>query len=87
MEDEKWIGLEGGYRGCQYDPRPALTRLRAGDESAWTELWNELHHQGDVGLASYAVVPQLVRIHRDRDIPDWQTYALIGTIEVCRQAG
>jgi hypothetical protein len=25
---------------------------------AWDELWNELHHQRDVGEASYAAVPR-----------------------------
>lgn len=58
-----------------------------GDETAWEELWNELHHQGDVGTASYAAVPQLVEIHRNRNAPDWQTYALIGLIEICRKQG
>jgi hypothetical protein len=62
-------------------------KLRDGDESAWDELWNELHHQGDVGLASYAAVPHLVQIHGERDVPDWQTYALAGTIDICRTRG
>jgi hypothetical protein len=84
MDDERWQNLEGGYR-VPYDPRPALARLQSGDGSAWEELWTELHHQGDVGVASYASVPQLVHIHRDRDVPEWQTYALIGTIETCRR--
>lgn len=86
LDDERWSDLQGGYRSpC--DPRPALARLERGDTSAWDELWNELHHQGDVGLASYAAVPHLVQIHRERDVADWQTYALIGTIETCRSQG
>jgi hypothetical protein len=83
LDDNRWSALAGGYR-VPYDPRPALARLRHGDASAWDELWQELHHQGDVGPASYAAVPHLVQIHRDRDEPDWQTCALIGTIELCR---
>ncbi|MBI3072160.1 MAG: hypothetical protein HYY84_08575 [Deltaproteobacteria bacterium] len=83
LDDERWSHLEGGYR-VPYDPRPALARLRDGDGAAWDELWNELHHQGDVGVASYAAVPLLVEIHLERDVPEWQTYALIGTIDVCR---
>jgi len=50
-------------------------------EQAWSELWDGLHHQGDVDTASYAAVPHLVRIHRRRDVPDWNTYALLGAIE------
>jgi hypothetical protein len=86
LDDERWSTLDGGYR-IKYDPRPALARLGDGDESAWDELWNELHHQGDVGLASYAAVPHLVKIHSGRSIPDWQMYSLIGVIEVCRTQG
>lgn len=83
LDDPRWTHLEGGYR-VPYDPRPAFARLRQNDGSVWDELWEELHHQGDVGIASYATVPHLVAIHRERDAPDWQTYAIIGTIEQCR---
>lgn len=86
MEDSRWVNLKGGY-GVLYDPRPALQRLRDGDESAWEELWQELHHQGDVGVASYAAVPLLVRIQQERDVANWQMYALVGTIEICRHRG
>lgn len=85
MDDERWSGLEGGYR-VAYDPRAALGRLARGDDpaSAWDELWNELHHQGDIGLASFAAVPELVRIHQVRGVADWNTYALAATIEDAR---
>ncbi len=86
MDEERWEGLEGGYR-IIYDPRPALERLRGGDTSAWAELFQELHHQGDVGLASYAAVPPLIQIHRERNVPAWQTYGLVGTIELYRHVG
>src|SRR5205814_458810 len=55
-----------------------------GNDAVWDELWQELHHQGDVGEASYATVPHLLAIHQERDIPDWQMYAILGTIERCR---
>jgi len=85
FDDPRWLTLCGGYR-IPYDPRPALDKLRTGTEiaSAWEELWEELHHQGDVGEASYAVVPQLVRIHKTRGVADWNTYALVGIIELAR---
>jgi hypothetical protein len=86
MDDSHWKNLTAGYR-TPFDPRPTLTRLERGDESAWDELWQELHHQGDVGVASYAAVPELVRIHAKRDIAEWKTYAIIGTIESCRGQG
>ena len=51
--------LKGGY-GVTYNPGPALTQLSEDRESAIEELWENLYHQGDVGLASYAAVPALV---------------------------
>ena len=46
--------------------------------------WEELHHQGHVGEASYAAVPHLVRIHGERDALDYNTYALAVVIERAR---
>lgn len=53
----------------------------------WKELWNELHHQGDVGEASYAAVPHIVRIYARRGVPDWNAYALVAVIEEARNNG
>ena len=85
--DPAWTGLEGGYR-VPYDPRPALRALEHGDtEAAWAELWNELHHQGDIGTASYAAVPHLVRIYESQGLPDSNAYAMIAVFEECRLSG
>ncbi len=84
-DDPRWSGLAGAY-GRPYDPRPALKRLEAQPDcaEAWEELWNELHHQGDVGEASYAAVPVLVAIRKRTRSPGWNLYALAATIEVER---
>jgi hypothetical protein len=85
LDGPAWSRLLGGYR-TPYDPRKALRALEQGNtEGAWTELWNELHHQGDVGEASYAAVPHLVRIHAARGVPDWNTYALVAIVEEARR--
>ena len=78
----------GGYR-TQFDPRPQLLKLQANDDmkAAWHELWEELHHQGDVGEASYAAVPHLVRIYRGRSGDCWNTYAIVAIIELARGVG
>lgn len=88
FDDDRWDHLEGGYR-VPYDPRPALRRFRRGtdDDAVWDHVWQELHHQGDVGVASYAAVPHLVDTHRTRRLDTWQTYAICGTIELCRTEG
>jgi hypothetical protein len=79
-----WSEMKGGYR-VVYDPRPAIARLVAAplDQAVWDELWNELHHQGDLGEASYAAVPLLVEVCETR-ARDWNLYGLIATIEVER---
>jgi hypothetical protein len=81
LDDAVWPTLSGGYRK-PYDVSNALRRMEAG-ENVWEELWEELHHQGDLGEASYAAVPQLVRICGARDT-DWNLYAITATIEVER---
>jgi hypothetical protein len=82
LDDPRWAKLEGGYR-MPYDPSPALGRLERG-EDVWDELWQELHHQGDVGESSYAAVPQLVRIARSLPQRDYNFYGLVSTIEIER---
>ena len=86
LDDIRWNNLTGGYK-TPFDPRPLLTRLATEPDAAtvWHELWEELHHQGDVGEASYAVIPHLVRIHRMRGVvDDWNTYAVVAIIELAR---
>jgi hypothetical protein len=85
FEDSRWTTLKGGYH-ILYDPRPALMRLEAEEfvVVAWEELWNELHHQGDVDDASYAVVPHLVRIYEAKSNIDWNFYAIVSIIEIER---
>jgi len=88
LDDNRWNNLTGGYR-MKCDPRPLLAQLESEQnrEMAWHELWEELHHQGDVGEASYASVPHLVRIHRTSGIVDWNTYAIVAIIELARGKG
>ena len=85
FEDERWNHLMGGYR-VPFDPRPLLRRLEDEQETAavWRELWEELHHQGEVGDASYAAVPHIVQIHGKHGIVDWNPYAIVAIIESAR---
>jgi hypothetical protein len=88
LDDKRWRELSGGYR-MPCDPRPLLAKLEAGQntEAVWHELWGELHHQGDVGDASYAAVPQIARIYRHHDAVDWNTYAIVAIIDLARGRG
>jgi len=86
--DDRWLDLKGGYR-MQFDPRPLLLQLESGQDvaAAWHQLWEQLHHQGDVGEASYAAVPHLVRIYRQSGVVDWNTFGIVALIELRRGQG
>lgn len=88
LDDSRWPLFEAGYR-VPVDIRPLLRALETGADAeiAWDALWGELHHQRDVGVGSYVAVPHLVRIHRARNVVDWNTYALVSTIELARSQG
>ena len=88
LDDPRWAEMAAGYK-VPFDPRPLLEALASGRdrEATWHALWGELHHQGDVGEASYAAVPHLVRIQRQLGRADWNTYALVATIELARDSG
>ena len=75
----------GGYR-TPFDPRPWLALLETGKDNAavWKAIWGDLHHQGDVGEASYATVPHLVRVYRGLGQFDWNAYAIVAIVELCR---
>lgn len=86
LDDPAWATLKGGYR-TPYDASVRLRELEAGSddlEEIWEEFWNELHHQGDVDIASYAVVPHLARIAAAQKLLDWNVFALVAVIEECR---
>jgi hypothetical protein len=87
LDDPRWTTLKGGYR-TPFDPRPLLKKLHYGDndEPTWRELWDELHHQGDVGESSYAAVPLIVQAGRNRNVLNWNFYAIVAIIELARTA-
>lgn len=82
LADEMWKSLNGGYR-IPYDASVPLLSLQKGMD-VWEELWTELHHQGDVDIASYAAIPQLVRIAGQSTSRDWNFYGLVAIIEIER---
>jgi hypothetical protein len=79
LDDPIWKELRGGYK-ISYDASEPLRRLERGEDT-WEQLWEELHHQGSLGEASYAAVPQLVRIATKLSRRDWHFYGLLALIE------
>jgi hypothetical protein len=88
LEDPRWLNMTGGYK-TPFDPRPLLKRLQTDSDTTqvWRELWDELHHQGDVGEASFAAVPFLVRSYQERSVMDRNTFAIVAIIELARKEG
>jgi hypothetical protein len=82
LDDPRRKELHGGFR-MPYDASDTLRRLEQGDD-VWDELWGNLHHQGDIGEASYAAVPHLARIAKGLTSRDWNPYSLVSTIEIER---
>jgi hypothetical protein len=88
LDDKIWSTAKGGYK-IPYDASRLLRRLRDASQrdesdSIFSELWDNLHHQGDVGLASYLAVPQLVAICMEKRYLDWNFIGLCVTIEQAR---
>lgn len=89
--DKIWQDLDGGYK-IRYDVSVPLRELEETNspliiQKIWKELWNELYHQGDVGLASYLAIPQLVKIGRSKGLFDWNLLGLCSVIEQQRHSG
>ncbi len=83
MAAEVWLSAYGE----PYDPRPAIEAWRGGKAlSGSSELWDQLYHQGAVNTASYAAAIQIVELIKELQQPDWNTYALLASIEEARFA-
>lgn len=84
--------MEGFHRRVQDSlqrsvPLSALESLGQPDEQILDELWENLYHQGDTGIASYAAVPHLSRIYREKGWVDFHLPALLAAIEGSRLKG
>jgi hypothetical protein len=87
VDDPRWTEYRGGYnRAVPANIVPFLQALRSGSvpENAWEILWDDLHHQGDVGEASYAVVPYLVEYARIAKVIPWHVFGFTAVVELER---
>ena len=83
LDEPIWETLKSGYR-ILYNAAQPLQQFEQGlidIEELSLEFQNELHHQGDVDTASYAVVPQLVRICINKNLIDLRRFR--GIIRKC----
>lgn len=83
LDDSRWATYSGGYRS-PYNVVPLIHRLNDEGTSGdfWEVVWNELHHQGDVGEASYALVPYLVDHQSCRRELDEQVFHFCVIVEL-----
>jgi hypothetical protein len=81
----RWATAAGAY-GTPYDPRPSIARIAAGRDVdlMWAKLWQELHHQGDIGSASLLALPALADLRDATGVPDWNVHALATAVEAAR---
>lgn len=86
LDDPRWKTYRGGY-GEKYDASVLLRKLyeQGASQKIWDELWEELHHQGDLGAASFAAVPHLLEFARRSKKLDWNVFGLISVIELSRE--
>jgi hypothetical protein len=86
LDDPRWQQLCGGYR-IPFDPRPFLIQIERDPSSKnWELLIEGSYHQGDVGEASYAAVPQIVRIALKHSPLDVDALTFVTRIEVARRS-
>ena len=87
LDDPRWAGYRGGYnRAVATNVIPFLKQLSSGSvsENMWNILWDDLHHQGDVGEASYAVIPYLVEYARVANPLPWHVFGFTAVVELER---
>ena len=85
LENKIWKSLEGGYK-IPYDASIPLKRLQVTSDPVLIneildDFWDNLHHQGDVGLASYLALPHLVEICSKKYNLGWSFIGLCLIIE------
>ena len=88
LNDSRWEEFDGGYK-IPYNASDTLKDLEQTSDIAdlkeiIIELYDELHHQGDVDMASYYAVPHLVRIAWEKQSHIDEIIGLVITIETAR---
>ncbi|MEM8524961.1 MAG: hypothetical protein AAGG68_09970 [Bacteroidota bacterium] len=90
LEDKKWVSFQGGY-GVKYDASILLKKLELTDDKEeikqiLNELFQELYHQHNVGLASYLALPHLIRIGIEKHIDCYEIPLLVASVEIQRKS-
>jgi len=86
LDDPHWAQYRDGYNRAVVDVLPFIRKLQTGvlSEKDWNILWDDLHHQGDIGEASYAVVPYLAEYAQTASTIAWHAFGFPAVIELER---
>jgi hypothetical protein len=82
------IEIEITKKEFKEDILPLLEKLGESletDSKVWWNIWDLLHHQGDVFGISYFSVPEIFKLYKEKNWLDANLPALLATIENCRQ--
>jgi hypothetical protein len=85
LDDPRWATYRGGYR-TPCNVVSLIRQLQREGTSAqfWEWVWAELYHQGDVGEASYALVPYLVEYQSTQRELDEQLFHYCVVVELAQ---
>jgi hypothetical protein len=83
LDDPRWSSYRDGFNRRHYDSITLIRHLQASGTTQWfwDQLWGQLHHQGNIGEASYAVIPYLVEHARHAQKLDAQVVAFACVVE------
>jgi hypothetical protein len=86
LDDPRWATYRGGYNRAPCDVVSLIRKLltHGATEDFWQAVWNDLHHQGDVGEASYAIIPYLVEYQSHQLELDEQLYGYCVVVDLAR---
>ena len=88
LADPIWKEFEGGYKTCHDASIPLKSLELCAERHSYQlilgELWDNLIHQGDIGMASLMAVPHLIQIEKEKQLGDWKILGLIVSIEIAR---
>lgn len=89
LSSKNWKRYRSGYNRVVLDAPQWISELLENDfdNDHWEYLWDELHHQGDVGEASYAVVPYLAKYAEETNSTEWHIWAFPVVVELARLEG
>jgi hypothetical protein len=86
LDDPRWKSYRGGYNRVELNVVPLIRELqeKGFSDGWWERIWADLHHQGDVGEATYAMIPYMVERLSSQGELDEQLFHFAAVVELAR---